>query len=177
MSWKHDTKIKTARTRQGESVLVQKPLICFVYAFFLQLQCMLIQFVSEVLSFVFFVFCAGFQSVSEFRSFGVSVCYIRFANFLFMLSSCFRIPVVSFCFCLFMRAINQLQNFSCSCVQPVSEFLSFCLFVVMVSTCFRIAVVFCVLSVAAQTSFCFRYARVVLFVNPTVGLHPETIMY
>ena len=111
---------------------------------------------------------------------------------------CFRSSVVRF-FLFSVQAFNLFQNsggvvrfvFVCSCVQLTSFRISVvhvfnlfqnscrfvCLFVVMVSTCFRIAVVFCVLSVAAQTSFCFRYARVVLFVNPTVGLHPETIIY
>jgi hypothetical protein len=122
MSWKHDTKIKTARTRQSESVLVQKPLICFVYAFFAVTVHAYIQFVSEVLSFVFFVFCASFQSVSEFRSFGV----VRF---------------VFDCSCV------QLTSFRISVVHVFNLFQNSCRFVCLLSwfqTCFRIAVVFCV---------------------------------
>ena len=78
-----------------------------------------LQFVSEVLSFVFFVFCASFQSVSEFRSFGV-------VRFVFDCScvqlTSFRISVV--------HVFNLFQNscrFVCllSWFQPVSELPSF----------------------------------------------------
>jgi hypothetical protein len=134
MSWKHDTKIKTARTRQSESVLVQKPLICFVYAFFAVTVHAYIQFVSEVLSFVFFVFCASFQSVSEFRSFGV-------VRFVFDCScvqlTSFRISVV--------HVFNLFQNscrFVCllSWLQPVSELLPLFLLSVHVFNQFLIIV-------------------------------------